>query len=55
MLNGTKLNINYCKALSNFIIKNENPYLHILDIHFDDCDMNDEEFSTILEAINQNK
>jgi hypothetical protein len=49
-----KLNIGYCEAIANFIMNNRNPHLHILELHFDDCGMQDDEFATILHGIQNN-
>lgn len=41
----------YCKAFASMIRSNVEAQNHLLSIHLDDCNMKDEEFSVILDAI----
>jgi hypothetical protein len=54
-LQNQKLNIGYASAIAETIRENEDVNLHLLEIHFDECSMGDEEFSVILEAILKSK
>jgi hypothetical protein len=37
------------------IEENIDPFMHILSLHLDDCNMKDEEFAVILRAISNTK
>ena len=45
----------YASAIGNFIRSNTRPENHLLKLHLDDCNINDEQFSTIILAIKEAK
>jgi len=45
------LNMGYAGAIADVILNNEDINLHLLEIHFDECSMGDDELSIILKSI----
>lgn len=54
-LQNKMLNIGYASAIADYIQSNEDINLHLLEIHFDECSMGDEELAVILESIRKTR
>lgn len=45
----------YASAIADIIQNNEDINLHLLEIHFDECSMGDDEFAVILKSIGSSR